>query len=105
MTLDAQLAAISHPVRRAIVRMALSRERSAGEIADAFSISRPAVSQHVRILVAANLLRERREAQRRLYRADPAALERFRREFDGLWASGLKRLKRVIEADLPRKKS
>lgn len=100
---DAQLTAVGHPVRRAILRLVMTGERSAGELADAFSISRPAVSQHIRVLVDARLLRERRDAQRRLYALDRAAFERFRKEFDGLWTSALARLKDVAEAEARRR--
>jgi DNA-binding transcriptional ArsR family regulator len=96
---NTQLTAVGHPVRRAILDLTMNGERSAGEIADAFRISRPAVSQHIRVLVHARLLRERRDAQRRLYSIDVAALERFRQAFDGLWDPGLLRLKRAAESE------
>jgi DNA-binding transcriptional ArsR family regulator len=95
--LDSQLAAVAHPTRLAILRLALRREYSAGALADAFAVSRPAVSQHIRLLVDAGLLRERRDGQRRLYKVDAAAAEALRREFDGFWASGLARLKEEAE--------
>ena len=95
--LDAQLSAIAHPTRRAILKLALRRELSAGELADAFPVSRPAISQHIRVLMHAGLLRERREAQRRLYRLDAAVARALRREFAGFWTRGLARLKSEIE--------
>jgi DNA-binding transcriptional ArsR family regulator len=97
--IDLQLAAIAHPTRRAILQLALERERSAGELADAFAVTRPAVSQHVRILVGAGLLEERRDRQRRLYRVDQKTLAAFRESFDALWTTSLARLKATVEAD------
>lgn len=97
--LDAQLAAISHPTRRAILQLTTRRERSAGELADAFAVTRPAVSQHIRVLVNAGLLIERRDQQRRLYRADAAAVKAFRQQFDQFWATGLAQLKAVVESN------
>ena len=96
--LDSQLAAFSHPTRRAILQLTARRERSAGELADSFSVTRPAVSQHIRVLVNAGLLVERREHQRRLYRADAVAVKAFRDQFDRFWASGLAQLKATVES-------
>jgi DNA-binding transcriptional ArsR family regulator len=80
--------------------MAFSRERSAGELADAFSVTRPAISQHIRVLVTTGLLRERRDGQRRLYQVDAGVVGALRREFDAFWARGLARLASVVEADI-----
>jgi len=103
--LDAQLAAISHPTRRAILQLTTRRERSAGELADAFAVTRPAVSQHIRVLVNAGFLVERRDQQRRLYRADAAAVKAFRAQFDQFWTAGLAQLKAVVESNTaPRKR-
>ena len=99
-SVDARLAAIANPTRRAIVQMAFSRERSAGELAEAFAVTRPAISQHIRVLVTTGLLRERRDGQRRLYQVDATAVEALRREFDAFWARGLARLASVVEADV-----
>lgn len=66
--------ALSLARRREILALVAEAERSAGEIAAAFSCTRPAVSQHLMVLKAAGLLKERREGTRRLYRAQPGAL-------------------------------
>jgi DNA-binding transcriptional ArsR family regulator len=67
--------AIADPTRRRIVDECAERERTAGDIAAVFqTMSRPNVSRHVRALVAAGVLVERREAQRRLFRVDGGAL-------------------------------
>ena len=98
---DARIAAINHPTRRAILQLTLGRERSAGELAEAFSVTRVAVSQHIRLLVDVGLLDERRERQRRLYRVNEQTLAAFRRDFDAFWARGLRRLKTAVETKDP----
>jgi DNA-binding transcriptional ArsR family regulator len=67
--------AIADPTRRRVLGLLAERERTAGEIADAFTISRPAVSRHLRVLREAGLVRARPEAQRRVYSLDPRPLE------------------------------
>ena len=98
--IDAQLRAIAHPARRAILALTWTRELTAGDVADSFIVTRPAVSQHLRALVAAGLLLERREDTRRFYRADHAGLGTLRAELESFWATGLVRLKHTIERDL-----
>lgn len=92
--------AIADPTRRAILDAVRGRERSAGDIATLFPISRPAVSRHLRILRAAGLVRERKVAQSRLYSLDPAPLrdvERWLDHYRIFWAARLHDLKRVVE--------
>ncbi|MBL8987343.1 MAG: winged helix-turn-helix transcriptional regulator, partial [Gemmatimonadetes bacterium] len=71
VTEPAVFAAVADPTRRAILDALRGGERSAGDLATLFPISRPAVSRHVRILRRAGLLRERRAAQARIYSLDP----------------------------------
>ena len=66
--------AISDPIRREILDFLKDQESSAGEIAGRFAVSRPAISRHLRILLGAGLVTERRSAQRRIYRLNPAPL-------------------------------
>jgi DNA-binding transcriptional ArsR family regulator len=66
--------ALADPTRRRIVELLADGERSAGEIASHFSVSRPAVSRHLRVLREHGLVRAREQAQRRLYSLDPAPL-------------------------------
>ena len=68
------LAALADPTRRRIVELLTLREMSAGEIAQHFRLSAPAISQHLKILRAARLVRVRAEAQRRIYELDPDGL-------------------------------
>jgi DNA-binding transcriptional ArsR family regulator len=68
------LAALADPTRRRIVEMLAQRELSAGEIAGRFELSAPAISQHLKVLRDAQLVRVRAEAQRRIYELDPDGL-------------------------------
>jgi DNA-binding transcriptional ArsR family regulator len=67
--------ALADPTRRRIVELLAERERPAGEIAAEFDVSRPAVSQHLRVLREHGLVTVRPEAQRRIYSLDPTPLE------------------------------
>lgn len=66
--------ALADPTRRRIVELVADGELSAGEIAERFTISRPAVSRHLRVLREAGVVRCRGDAQRRLYSLDAAPL-------------------------------
>jgi DNA-binding transcriptional ArsR family regulator len=78
-------AAIADPTRRRLLELVRDREVPAGELAGEFTVSRPAVSRHLRVLREAGLVRERREGRLRLYRAEPAALEELRGWLEGYW--------------------
>ncbi len=65
------LAALADPTRRRIVELLAQREFAAGDIAGRFALSAPAISQHLKVLRAAGLVRVRAEAQRRIYELDP----------------------------------
>jgi DNA-binding transcriptional ArsR family regulator len=67
-------AALADPTRRRIVEMLSERELAAGEIARRFDMTAPAVSQHLKILRNADLVRVRNDAQRRMYALDPVGL-------------------------------
>lgn len=67
--------ALADPTRRRIVELVAERERSAGEIAAAFSISRPGVSKHLRVLREGGILAAREDGTRRLYSLHPEALD------------------------------
>jgi DNA-binding transcriptional ArsR family regulator len=66
--------ALADPTRRRIVELLSEEERSAGELATHFMVSRPAVSKHLRVLREAGVVNVRMDAQRRIYRLDPKAL-------------------------------
>jgi DNA-binding transcriptional ArsR family regulator len=97
--MEAVLRAIADPRRREIIRLVRFEERSAGEIASHFDVSRPAISQHLSILREAGLLNERRDGNRRLYRARPEALEGVRAYIEEFWTDHLTRLKAAAEKE------
>ena len=76
---DVTFRAIAEPTRREILRLVLGMERSSGEIASYFDVTRAAISQHLGVLAAAGLVSVRREGTRRLYRARPNGLEELRK--------------------------
>jgi DNA-binding transcriptional ArsR family regulator len=96
---EAALRAIAAPRRREILRLVRDRERSAGEIADHFDITRPAISQHVGVLKRSGLLVERRAGTRRLYRARPEGLAGLHAFLEDFWGDRLERLKAEAEAE------
>jgi len=95
--------AVAAPRRRAILRLVRDGELSAGEIAAHFDVTRPAVSQQLRVLKDAHLLVERREGTRRLYRARPEGLAELRAFVEDFWDDGLDRLKHEAEAEQRRR--
>ena len=97
---DDALRALAEPRRREILRLVAGDELAAGEIAAAFDITRPAVSQHLTVLKNAGLLDERRDGTRRLYRARPEGLASIRRLLDEMWSSALDEARRITEDDV-----
>lgn len=96
--MDAALKAIAEPRRRDILALVWSRELPAGQIAEHFDVTRPAISQHLRVLKDAGLVRERRDGTRRLYRARHDTVEELRRFLDNFWTDRLDRLRETAEA-------
>jgi DNA-binding transcriptional ArsR family regulator len=97
---DEALRAVADPTRRAILLLVRDREAPAGDIALHFpQISRPAVSQHLRVLTQAGLLHVRRDGNRRLYRLRPEGFAETSRFLQELWADRLGRLKRAAEQE------
>lgn len=93
------LRAIAEPNRRAILELVTTGEMAAGEIAAHFSVTRPAISQHLTVLKDAGLLSERREGTRRMYRARPEGLAELRAFLATMWPDALERFKAAAEAD------
>jgi DNA-binding transcriptional ArsR family regulator len=89
MTYQTALAALSDPMRRTILERIVAAPRSVGEIALDLPISRPAVSQHLKVLKEAELVREERAGTRRIYHADSAALGELRAYVDEMWRAAL----------------
>ena len=86
---EAGWAALGDPTRRAIVAALAERPRAVGELADQLPISRPAVSQALKVLKDAGLVTERAVGTRRIYRLDPTAVAALRDQLDTFWARAL----------------
>jgi DNA-binding transcriptional ArsR family regulator len=96
--------AMAEPTRFAILQMVRRREMPAGEIAGKFkTITRPAVSQHLRVLKDAGLVTERRQGTRRLYSLRPEGFGPLRALLEDFWDSKLDRLKAAAEKQEKRK--
>ena len=89
--------ALGDPTRRAIFEQLRRGPRAVGEIAGELPVSRPAVSQHLRVLKEAGLVTERRDGTRRLYRLDPDGLGELRDYFDQFWDAALADFKATAE--------
>ena len=98
--MDEALRAVADPTRRAILRLVRDGEVAAGDIATRFpAISRPAVSQHLRVLTDARLVEVRRDGNRRLYRLRPEGLRDAAGFIDEMWSDRLARLKVAAERE------
>jgi DNA-binding transcriptional ArsR family regulator len=85
VTYEEALSAIDDPTRRLLLERLTAGPRSVGELAEGLPMSRPAVSQHLRVLKEARLVNEQRVGTRRVYRLDPRGLTQLRAYFDGFW--------------------
>src|SRR3954451_2238069 len=86
------LVAIGDPTRRELLALLAAGEIAAGDLADRFPVSRPAISRHLRVLREAGLVRSRTEGRRRLYALDPAPLrelDAWLEPYRDLWAQRL----------------
>lgn len=98
--MDAALRAVADPTRRAILRLVREGELPAGEIATHFpAISRPAVSQHLRVLTEAGLVEVRPDGNRRLYQWRPEGLRDAATFVEEMWSDRLTRLKAAAERE------
>jgi DNA-binding transcriptional ArsR family regulator len=88
---------LADPRRRQVMTLVADGERTAGEIAERFDVTRQAVSHHLRVLLEAGLVHERRDGARRWYRARPEGLAEVRAEIDAMWPTALGRLKAAAE--------
>lgn len=96
--------AIAEPRRQEILRLVWGQERTAGDVAAHFEISRPAVSKHLRILREAGLVEERQVGTRRLYRARQERLAEVREFVESFWDQSLDVVKRTAETDARRRR-
>jgi DNA-binding transcriptional ArsR family regulator len=93
---------MAEPRRREILRLVSSRELSAGAIARRFDVSRPAISQHLRVLKEAGLVAERRDGTRRFYRARPETIAELWAALEVFWSESLRSLKAAAEEEQKR---
>lgn len=91
------LEALGDPTRRAIFEMLVERPKPVRELADALPVSRPAVSQHLKVLKQSGLVIDRAQGTRRIYRVDPAGVAAMREYLDQMWGSALAALAATAE--------
>jgi DNA-binding transcriptional ArsR family regulator len=96
-TYEVAMNALGDPTRRSIFERLAQRPMAVGELASRLPVSRPAVSQHLRVLKAAGLVAERAEGTRRVYRIDPSGVGALRAYFDGFWDQALAGFKAEAE--------
>jgi DNA-binding transcriptional ArsR family regulator len=89
MTYHSSLAALADPTRRRVFEELKSGPKPVGRIADVMPVSRPAVSQHLKVLREAGLVNERRDGTRRIYEIDQKGLAALRRWLDQFWDHAL----------------
>lgn len=95
--IDAALRALSHPIRRDLVRLCAQSERTVGELADLAGIRQPATSQHLRVLREAGLVRIHVRGNQRIYRVHFRRLASVQAALHDLWDTHLPRLKEAAE--------
>jgi DNA-binding transcriptional ArsR family regulator len=95
--MDSALRALADGTRRHILALIWRDERTASDIASEFAMSRPAVSQHLKVLLDSELILLRRAGTRRFYRANQPTMAKVQAELASFWDSGLSRLKRAAE--------
>ena len=96
---DAGLGLLGDPTRRAIFELLARHPCSVGELAQRLPVSRPAVSQHLRVLKEAGLVTERKDGTRRIYRVEPKALADLRAYLDSFWEQALAGYKAAAESE------
>jgi len=99
MTYDKLFAALADPTRRAIFERLSAREQSVAEIARALPVSQPAISQHLKVLKEARLVRDAASGARRIYSADPDGLGPLRQWLDRFWGDQLSAFKVAAERE------
>ena len=97
--MDAAARALAEPTRREILRLVRDTEQTVSDIAENFSVSRPAISQHLRVLQDAELVTARSEGTRRFYRARPEGMDELRAWMDEFWSDSLRTLKVEVERE------
>ena len=99
---EATFQALADPTRRAVLDLLRRGSQPAGQIANAFPVSRPAISRHLRLLRRAHLVREHREGRHRVYQLNPEplrAVDSWLEQYRRFWAISLSNLKTFVEAE------
>lgn len=102
---EATFQALADPTRRAVLDLLRRGSAPAGQIASAFTVSRPAISKHLRLLRRAQLVREHREGRHRVYQLNPEplrAVDSWLEQYRVFWAASLNNLKAFVEAEYAR---
>jgi DNA-binding transcriptional ArsR family regulator len=102
---EATFSALADPTRRAVLDLLRKGRQPAGQIAQAFPISRPAISKHLRLLRRAHLVNERREGRNRFYHLNPEplrAVDTWLEQYRTFWSTSLGNLKAFVEAEYAR---
>lgn len=97
---NAALNALADPTRRAIFERLSAGPLPVGAIARGLPVSRPAVSQHLKVLKSAGLVSDRAAGTRRVYRIDPAGLGAIRAWLDGFWTDALEGFRNAVEKEV-----
>ena len=90
--------ALGDPTRRAIFRRLADRPRAVGELAVGLPISRPAVSQHLKVLKDAGLVVDRPAGNRRIYQVNPVGVDALRAQLDQFWSRALTTYQEVVDS-------
>lgn len=101
-TSEATFQALADPTRRAVLDLLRRGSQPAGQIANAFPVSRPAISKHLRLLRRAHLVREHREGRNRVYQLNPEplrAVDTWIDQYRIFWTQSLNDLKAFVEAE------
>lgn len=105
---EAAFNALADPTRRAVLDLLRQGSQPAGKIAQAFPLTRPAISKHLRLLRRAHLVQERREGRHRFYQLNPEplkAIDSWLEQYRVFWRANLASLKTFVEAEYAREKT
>lgn len=97
MTYQEVLDALGDPTRRTIFERLAGRPQAVSELAQDLPVSRPAVSQHLKVLKEARLVIDRHAGTRRIYQLDPTGIGALRADLDKFWSRALEAYKTVVE--------
>ena len=102
---EATFSALADPTRRAVLDLLRKGSQPAGRIAQAFPVSRPAISRHLRLLRRAHLVQEHRQGRHRFYHLNPAplqAVDSWLEQYRAFWSASLTNLKAFVETEYAR---